>query len=336
MCILKILGTKIMKKILVLLAFLGAYTYLQSEQAVFIPKFYRKDASNTYVLHDEPAQFQDLLRAMYAPNQSLLMPIRWVMRTKKMAQVNGAFANSSVSTRNIVPFINQYSIDMDEFILTPDQYTSFNHFFTRELKQGAREISQNPLDFISPADSKLLVVPNITSSQSFVVKNTGFTLKEFLGSTVDSTPYEDGILMIFRLAPYDYHRYHFPVACIPTPAITLEGMLETVNPIAYYNGCNALCLNERHLTELITNKSKYPIIAVSVGAMFVGAIKEVYTPYEGVSKGDEMGYFEFGGSTLVLVIPKGILELNPVFAQHSQNNYETEVKMGEIIGQLVQ
>lgn len=323
-----------MKKLLYCLALLCSTVYLQGESSVFTPQFYRKDTSGRYVLHNEPAQFQDLLRAMYAPDQTLLLPLRWAMRTKKLAQLNGAFANSVLSKKNIIPFINQYSIAMEEFVLSPEQYSSFNHFFTRELKPQARVIPQDPRAFISPADSKLLVVPNITSTESFVVKNTGFTMQEFIGATIDSRPYEDGILMIFRLAPYDYHRYHFPISCTPTPAITIEGVLETVNPIAYYNGCNALCLNERHLTQLFTEKSEHPIVAVSVGAMFVGAIKEVYPANTAVSKGDEMGYFEFGGSTLVLVVPKGVLELDPVFIEHSKNNYETEVKMGDVIGRF--
>lgn len=298
-------------------------------------RYYAKNSDGVYNREEEPPQYPDMLQAITIPGQTFIAPLRWALRTKTIAKFNRMLMDTFIGKNRIVPFIKKYAINMDEFKLSSaEDYETFNQFFIRELKPGIRTIDIDKKAFISPADSKLLVIENINETDLFVVKNTGFTLKQFLGDSIDSSLYKDGMVLIFRLTPFDYHRYHFPIDCVPVKATAIEGILEDVDPVTYYAGYNSLCLNERHNMLLITKKNKLPIVAVAVGALLVGTINETYAPGKEYRKGDEMGYFELGGSTLVLVLPKGMLTLKPAFIEHSKEGLETQVKMGEVIGYL--
>lgn len=256
--------------------------------------------------------------------------IRKVIHKKFISQVLGWYQDSWLSKFKIKPFIKKYNIKMSDFLLSADQFKSFNDFFIRKLKPGVRPILDDKTAVISPADSKLLVISDVSLGVDFFVKNKHFNLKTFFQNELFTQKYKNGLMLIFRLAPSDYHRYHFPFDCFAGNSKIINGILESVNPIVYKSGVQPLYENERQLIML--NSDLFGDVAfVSVGAMFVGKIVQTYEPNKNYKKGDEIGYFEFGGSSLVMLFEKDKIKIKQLFLNNSAQGYETEVKMGQII-----
>ena len=247
----------------------------------------------------------------------------------------GWFCDRKLSSWWIPSFVKSYHINMHEAQEPLATYKTFNEFFIRKLKSSARPIDKNPDVIISPADGTIFVFENISQTMGFPVKECHFNLATFLGDARLSHAFEGGTLVLLRLAPWDYHRFHFPISCTPSKAQRIKGIYESVNPIAYLCGIQPLTQNERHIMFLKTNSCD-PVCMVSVGALFVGAIKETYVPENNYNKGDEAGYFCFGGSTIVLVFKKGSIKLCQEYVHHSQQGKETPIKMGQSIGHRVQ
>lgn len=256
--------------------------------------------------------------------------IKKLLNKRWLARLAGAYYSSSLSKRQIKPFISLYNIAMDEYERPAEKYTSFNDFFTRKLRPGTRTIDTRPNALISPVDSKLFVFPVITPEMTFFVKKQPFDLAKFLGDPSHAKLYEHGSMFIFRLAPYDYHRIHFPATGRPTPPKGIHGSFESVNPIVFKSGVQPLTQNERHIV-LLDTQTQGIITLVSVGAMFVGSIVETFTPNNVVERGSELGYFAFGGSTVVMLCQEGAARPKNIFIQHSLQGYETGVKMGEAV-----
>lgn len=254
------------------------------------------------------------------------------MTRRLTCKVAGTFYDSRKSISHIAPFVDTYDISMDDFIVPTGGYQSFNDFFIRKLKPDTRSIDRSAHTITAPADSKVYVIANISTDTTFFVKHLPFNLEKFLGSADLAQQYRDGTLMIFRLAPYDYHRFHFPVDCTPSAPHTIPGKFESVNPISFKSGIQPLTENERQITYLATEKFD-TIAMVAVGAMMVGKIVPTFNPHNVYKKGDEAGYFAFGGSTVVLLFKKGTIKPLPLFLQHSSQGIETAVLMGQTIGE---
>jgi phosphatidylserine decarboxylase len=256
--------------------------------------------------------------------------IRRLFTKRFISRFYGFLQNSSLSKYKIDSFVKKHSIQMDQFEKKISEFKSFNDFFIRKLKTGIRSITQDQNIFVSPADGKLFVIEKISQEVSFFVKNEKFNLESFLVDKTLAKEYQDGTLLIFRLSPPDYHRFHFPTDCIPSSPKRISGIYESVSPIAYKHGIIPLIQNERCLTILKTEFFS-DVISVSIGAMLVGKIINTFVPEKKYKKGDEMGYFEFGGSSLVLVFKKDSIVLQKKFIENSKRGFETEVKMGQSI-----
>lgn len=247
----------------------------------------------------------------------------------------GWFCDRKVSSWWIPSFVKTYQIDMNEAQKPIATYATFNEFFIRKLKPDVRQFDTHPNAVISPADGTIFVLTPISQTMHFPVKECHFNLATFLGDARLAQEYEGGTLILLRLAPWDYHRFHFPIACIPSRAQRIKGSYESVNPIAYMCGVQPLTQNERHV--MILNTDHFDTVCmVSVGALFVGAIKETYIPQKKYTKGDEAGYFCFGGSTAVLVFKKDTIMLCQDYVEHSQQGKEMPIKMGRTIGYKAQ
>jgi phosphatidylserine decarboxylase len=263
-------------------------------------------------------------------NNSLGVIFRKVIRLKFISELMGIYNNSSVSRFKIKSFIKKYNIDVSEFLNPENSFKSFNDFFIRKLKPGYRAFEQDLGKLCSPADSKLFVVPNISEEIDFFVKNKKFNLKTFLKDEKLAEKYKNGTMLIFRLSPPDYHRYHFPFKCVAKSTKIVNGIYESVNPIVYKSGVQPLYENERQLVVL-DNENFGKTLLISVGAMFVGKIIHTYTPNQEYNAGDEIGYFEFGGSTLVLLFEKDKVTIQERYLNNSIQGYETEVVAGQVI-----
>lgn len=235
-----------------------------------------------------------------------------------------------LSTVAIPPFVLKKHIKMSDY--APEKFRSFNAFFTRPVKPSARPVETSPEVLISPCDAKLTVLP-VTPDLHFEVKGTDYSLAAFLGCRRLAGRYEGGQVLIFRLTPDDYHRYCYPDNCEIGKTRRIGGELHTVNPIAAEHNVKVYHRNTRTVTMLHTENFG-AVMMVEVGAMLVGKI--VNHPHgTKVARGIEKGYFEFGGSTIVLVLEKGAAEIDAQILENSRSGAETIVRYGSGIGKKV-
>ena len=273
----------------------------------------------------EGADGQDrLLAALYgsAPGRMLLKPLTapW------LSKLAGSFLSTGASKVFIKPFIKSNRIDMSQF--EPVEYASYNDFFSRRIRPGVRPVDMDPEHLISPADSKLTALP-ITENGRFTLKHTEYTVGSLLKDPALAAEYVDGWALIFRLTVDDYHRYCYAFDAEKGENVVIPGRLHTVNPIA--NDFFPIYKeNAREYTILRTERFG-DVIAMEVGALLVGKIVNHHGAAT-VRRGQEKGYFQFGGSTVVLLLKKDTAVLDSDILENSRQGIETVVKFGEKIG----
>jgi phosphatidylserine decarboxylase len=249
-----------------------------------------------------------------------------LIKRKFFSSWYGDMMESPSSAKKIIPFIEDYQIEMS--IVQNQEYSSFNEFFIRKFKKSAREIDSTPNVIVSPADGKILAYANI-SNTDFLIKGCRFDVESFLDNDELGKKYENGSLIIIRLAPYDYHRFHFPVCGKVSTQVKIDGYLYSVNPIALQKMIEIFFLNKREYVS-ISNQQIGKVIMAEVGATMVGSIIQTYKGDTAII-GNEKGYFKFGGSTIVLLFEKDKINIDEDLINNSVDGFETEVKMGEKI-----
>lgn len=233
--------------------------------------------------------------------------------------------------RKIIPFIKRFNMDAAEFLEPVSSFRSFNDFFVRKLKRDARPIAPGASTAVIPADGRYRFIPNISAVDGFIVKGHKFSLKALLGDSKLADDYASGSMVLARLCPTDYHRFHFPCDGTPGPARLIRGDLYSVNPIALKKNINIYTLNKRKITQIET-EAFGKILYLEVGATNVGSIHETYTPGQPCQKGDEKGFFSFGGSALVLLFPAGSIRFDQDLLDTSQSGLEVYCQMGQSMG----
>jgi phosphatidylserine decarboxylase len=239
----------------------------------------------------------------------------------------GRWQSSSLSKRAIPGVVKQLSIDMSECIVPDAGFTTFNDFFTRRLRPGARPVVADPRRLASPADGRTFAYVDVDGDTLIPAKGRNVSLRELLADDAEAKHFAGGTVIIVRLCPADYHRFHFPCAGIATPARTIAGPLESVSPIALARGHAILDTNKRDLA-FIDSPVFGRVAYLEIGAMFVGSIVQTYTPGP-VAAGDEKGFFEFGGSTVILVLEAGRVKVDPDLVDNTRRGVEVLLRMGE-------
>ena len=273
----------------------------------------------------EGADGQDrLLGALYgnAFGRMILKPLT----APGLSKAAGAFLSTGASRVFIRPFIKSNHIDMSQF--EPVAYESYNDFFSRRIREGARTVDMDPRHLISPADSKLTVLP-ITGKGRFTLKHTEYTVGSLLKDPALAAEFVGGWACIFRLTVDDYHRYCYALDAEKGENIVIPGRLHTVNPIA--NDFFLIYKENAREYTLLRTKEFGEVIAMEVGALLVGKIVNHHGAAS-VRRGQEKGYFQFGGSTVVLLLKKDTAVIDSDILENSQNGIETVVKFGEKIG----
>ena len=242
-----------------------------------------------------------------------------------ITHIGGMYMNSRLSKRQIQPFIQNHHIDMSQY--EKQDYRCYNDFFTRQIKKEARPICHDHYALIAPADSKLTYY-RIGEDTKLWIKDTMYSLSDLLGNHELAQQYDGGTCLVFRLSVDDYHRYCFIDDGSKEEDVYIKGVFHTVNPIAndYYpiykqNSRSYSLLHTLHFDD---------VIYMEVGAMMVGKI--VNHSLDSFCRGDEKGYFEFGGSTIVVLLKKDIVEIDEDIVSHSLHHDETRVLIGEKIG----
>lgn len=244
---------------------------------------------------------------------------------KKYTLRQGIKYNSPSSAAYIKPFIRFHSLDMSDVAEPLEDFKTFNQFFYRKLRYDARpcENADEPRTVVSPADCRATVFRTVDEAKKIWIKGKDFTVAELL----DCDNFNVESLMIFRLAPQDYHRVHVPVDGIVGEPRKIDGQYYTVNPMAIRSSLNVFGENTRLIVP-IESPIYGTVWVVMVGAMMVGSCILTAKPGTEVNRTDELGYFAFGGSTVVVLFPPNAVVLDSDLLANSERRIETLVKVG--------
>ena len=268
------------------------------------------------------------------PNKSLYflyrtIPGRVILKvaiSKPVTKIGGLYMNSPFSKYSIKRFIKKNKINMEDY--PKIKYKSFNQFFVREIADGKRPFKGKKNDLLAPADSKVTAY-KIDENTILNVKNSKYTITEIIKDKKIAEEYKNGLCIVFRLSVEDYHHYHFIDDGKIISTKKIKGVLHTVNPITYKTH-KVFSENARECTIMDT-KTFGKVVQIEVGALMVGKIKNIPGIKE-FKRGDEKGYFCFGGSTVIMLFKENTIELDEDIIKNSKDNIETKVKLGEHIG----
>lgn len=274
---------------------------------------------------EEPVAAEGALRALYGAAWGRALADR-LLATPALSAAFGAWQRAPWTRRRIAAFVRALGIDASEAEKPIEAYPSLNAFFARRLKPGARPIDGRPEHFAAPCDGRVLAYPDVGDAQ-LAVKGQEVGLETLFGDAARGR--RGGAVFVFRLAPMDYHRFHFPDGGRASNATRLGGRLHSVHPIALAGGAPSF-ENQRWVSALASDRFGEILIA-EVGALFVGRAVQTYAPGR-VERGEEKGYFEFGASTIAVWAPPGRVEIDADLAADSRRGLETFVKMGTRVG----
>ncbi len=242
----------------------------------------------------------------------------------------GFMKNRPSSARGLADFVKEYNINMEEAERPVEAYSCFNDFFYRRLKAGARPVCP-PSDVAFPADGRHSGWQDAADMQGVFVKGQRFDLPALLGSAELAEKYAHGSIVLSRLCPVDYHRFHFPADGTPDAPRHIPGPLASVSPYCLRHKLSWLWTNKRELTVLHT-PDLGDVLCLAVGATGVGAIFQTYEPGQALAMGAEQGYFAFGGSTVMTFFEPGRVQLAPDLLANTANCIETYARQGDTMG----
>lgn len=257
-----------------------------------------------------------------------------LLKKKLFSKLYGAYCDTSLSKKKINSFIRNFDIDMNVSSNKVNDFNSFNDFFIRSLTPEARPIPKENNTVISPGDGRLFAYENISINKLIQVKGIHYSLSELIKDNEIAKEYEGGVCLVLRLCPTDYHRFHFVDDGVPMESNFLYGNYYSVNPVALERIPKLYCQNKREWS-LFRSDNFGDIIHIEVGATCVGTIIQTYTPNKNVEKGQEKGYFKFGGSTTILLFKRNTIKIDEDILDQTNLGFECKVLMGEEIGRGV-
>jgi phosphatidylserine decarboxylase len=262
------------------------------------------------------------------------LPLQALVKRAAFSNWYGSRMDAPASRAKIAPFLATYGVDTSEFADSPDSYRSFNEFFYRKLKPQARPIAPGENVITFPADGRHLVLPDIANCDNFFIKGARFDLPALLQDAALATRFAHGSMLISRLCPVDYHRFHFPCAGTPGATRQINGPLYSVSPIALRRHASIHWENKREIT-MLRSPGLGDVLLLEVGATCVGSIVQTYTPGNAVEKGDEKGYFRFGGSCFITIFEPGKIRFADDLIEHSKAGREVYARMGDVAAQAL-
>ncbi len=250
-----------------------------------------------------------------------------LLTTRALSKACGAFLDSPCSAFLIKDFACKNNINLDDYQM--EGVKTFNQFFRRKIKDGLRSFDMEPSHLCAPCDG-LLSVWKVNDDTVLPVKQSQYTVAGLLKDEELAAEFKGGLCLVFRLCVDNYHRYSYADGGKKGPNIFIPGILHTVRPIALEAG-PVFTENCREYT-VIESPNFGKIVQIEVGAMLVGRIVNLEGEAMAV-RGKEKGFFEYGGSTIILLLKKDSVHINEDFMKNSLAGIESPVKMGETIGE---
>ena len=242
-----------------------------------------------------------------------------------VSKICGNVLGSRASACLIKPFVKKNHILLSDYQL--ENIHSFNDFFSRRIKPELRPVDRDPFHLTAPCDG-LLSVWEIQKDTVFPVKQSSYTISSLLRDERLARRYYGGYCFVFRLCVNHYHRYTYVDSGRKSQNRHIPGVLHTVRPVALHH-VPVFTENSREYT-LIQSPHLGTLLQMEVGAMLVGRI--VNHLEEGdVTRGQEKGFFQYGGSTIIVLTQKDTVTVVPDLLAHSGCGTETPVKLGELI-----
>ncbi|CAN6634700.1 phosphatidylserine decarboxylase proenzyme 2 [Trichomonascus vanleenenianus] len=296
-----------------------------------------QDRMTGYVMEEKMSVYVRLgIRLLYKGMRSSRMEtrrVRAMLRTLSIKQ--GRKYDNPASVQSIRPFIKFHNLNMDEVLEAIENFKTFNEFFYRKLKPDARKCDapHNPKIAVSAADCRTTMFKSVSKAQQIWIKGREFSIARLFGDAYPDMvdKFEEGSLAIFRLAPQDYHRFHTPVDGVVGEPKTIQGEYYTVNPMAIRSALDVYGENVRVLVPMETEHFG-TVMIVCVGAMMVGSTVITAKKGDRLNRMDELGYFQFGGSTLVILFEPGRIKFDEDLTENSDAAVETLVRVGMSIG----
>ena len=278
-------------------------------------KIYRRDTGS----YEEEQEFQaGLLRVLYetVPGRVLLKAAIHPAASRLYA----LYQHAPLSRKKIEGFAAQNGIDLSGWNV--DSFDSFNDFFTRRRVNHTYAAAD---ELVAVADSRLTAYP-VLEDLRLRIKRSEYTLREIVGEDMPLAPFSGGTCLVFRLAVQDYHRYVFPDSGETVKTVSIPGVLHTVRAISESERVYA---RNHRVCTLLETEHFGPMLQVEVGAVMVGKIHN--HPVRRFDRLQEKGYFEFGGSTILLLVPQSIA-IDADILEKTREGVETKVTLGEKIG----
>lgn len=249
----------------------------------------------------------------------------------------GSRMDKATSVESIQPFIDEYHINMDESVKQVGDFASFNDFFARKLKFESRPIHHEPECpnvAVFPADARHTGWQCASEMEGAFVKGQKFDLPALLGDDELAAQFEHGSVVLSRLCPLDYHRFHFPAEGMPGKTHAIDGYLASVSPYSLRRKLAWLWQNKRVRTQIDTEHFGR-IVVLEIGATGVGGIHQTYKPHQWVYRGDEKGFFTFGGSTVMTFFLPGRIELAQDLLEQTAKGVELYAHVGDYMGKAL-
>jgi phosphatidylserine decarboxylase len=257
---------------------------------------------------------------------------QFLLRQPLLSRIYGWLNKRAFSRRRIGPFARAMGVNIAECLRPLGGYQSFNDFFIREIDLTRRPVDADPLACVAPADGRIVVIPHVDPQRCFRVKGGLFVLRDFLANAELTRRFAGGAMAIIRLHLADYHHFHFPVPGVPMAPWLIGHRLHAVGPYARRWPVPFFSENRRSLTLIRTGLCGLVGMA-EVGACTVGSIRQTFRPAAPVEKGERKGFFEVGGSTVVMLFQPGAVRFDEDLCANSAVGAETYVRMGERIGE---
>ncbi len=264
----------------------------------------------------------------------MLLPI---VTSSTVSKVYGHLQNTKYSAKKVPEFIKSYNIQINEFEkgsnrLKPieESYINFNEFFIRKYKKGLRSFPEVSDELGAPAEGRYFGYSKVDANTKIPVKGKFLSVQNLLLDERFFEPFIDGPLVISRLCPVDYHRYHYPDDGSTVDSYTIPGELHSVNPMALSFKEDIFIKNERRVSILET-KNFGTMAYIEVGATCVGKIVQSHDEDIEFIRGQEKGYFLFGGSTVIILGEKGRWAPSSDILNNTQNGIETYIRLGDKI-----
>lgn len=259
-------------------------------------------------------------------------PWHWLLTHPWVDRLVAKYQNSRMSRGHIQTFIRQHHIDMTEF--EPHDYRSYSDFFLRKFRAGLRPFVEEPTHLAAFVEGRYFGWERFSDHQRMPVKSKSLSRTQVLGSREYARRFANGPVLMARLSPMDYHYVHYPDAGRTETGYRLGYHNNTVNWRAIQNKPQIICQNERQVSLLLTDHFGC-LGFVEVGATTVGKIVQTHPEDQRYSRGQQKGFFRFGGSLVVVFGEEGAWKPAEDILSHTERNVETLVRLGEPVAEVV-